>query len=53
MDTRRKKIKLQCQRCGEIYTLRGKKDRFGNVDTGLKRCICDNEDEFRILSDDI
>lgn len=50
---RRKKIKLQCQRCGEIYILRGKKDKSGHIDTGLKRCICDNENDFRILADDL
>lgn len=53
MQSKRQKVKLQCKRCGEIYTLRGRKDKFGHVATGFKRCICDNENEFRVLVDDM
>ncbi len=51
MRIKRQKVKLQCKRCGEIFTLRGKRDKLGKVETGLKRCICDNENDFRILDD--
>lgn len=53
MQVKRQKVKLQCKKCGEIYTLRGKMDKFGHVETGLKRCICDNENEFRVIVDEI
>lgn len=53
MHTKRKKVRLQCKRCGEIFTLRGKRDKYGHVDTGLKRCICDNENDFQIISDEL
>ncbi len=53
MEHKRKKIKLQCNRCGEIYILRGRKDKTGQIETGLKQCICDNTDDFRILSDSV
>lgn len=49
---KRRKIRLQCNRCGEVYTLRGRKDKSGRIETGLKRCICDNEDDFSIIADE-
>ena len=43
----RVKIAIRCNRCGEKFILRGKKDK-GRVDTGFKRCLCDNELDFDI-----
>jgi hypothetical protein len=40
------KVHIQCLRCGETFILRGEKDAKGRIDTGFKRCLCSNEDEF-------
>ncbi|WP_164491685.1 hypothetical protein [Staphylospora marina] len=38
---------IRCNRCGERYTLKGRIKK-GKVETGLKRCLCDNENDFEI-----
>jgi hypothetical protein len=43
----RVKVAIRCRRCGEKFVLRGKKEK-GRVDTGFKRCLCDNEHDFDV-----
>ncbi|MCY0869859.1 MAG: hypothetical protein OWT27_04625 [Firmicutes bacterium] len=44
----RVKIHIRCRKCGEVFILRGVRDPKGNVETGFRRCLCDNEREFDI-----
>lgn len=43
--TKRVKVRIRCKRCGERFVLRGKKE-LGKIDTGFRRCVCDNEKDF-------
>jgi hypothetical protein len=43
----RLKVCIRCNRCGEKFVLRGKKDK-GRIETGFKMCLCDNEHDFQI-----
>lgn len=43
----RYKVRITCRRCGERFTLRGTKQK-GQIVTGFKRCLCDNEDDLDI-----
>ncbi len=43
--TKRVKVRIQCKQCGERFILRGKKE-IDKVDTGFRRCICDNAKDF-------
>jgi hypothetical protein len=43
----RVKVRIHCRRCGENYVLKGIRIK-GRVDTGFKRCLCDNERELDI-----
>lgn len=45
---KRVKVKVRCNRCGEIYTLRGRVDKDGHIETGFRQCICDNKRDFTI-----
>ncbi|WP_219640041.1 hypothetical protein [Cohnella sp. CFH 77786] len=47
MSNPRVKVTIRCKRCGEKFTLRGRKDR-GRVDTGFKMCLCNNDVDFDI-----
>lgn len=40
-------VKIHCRKCGERFTLKGQL-RKGQVETGFKRCLCDNEEDFDI-----
>ncbi|MCY0902958.1 MAG: hypothetical protein OWU32_12395 [Firmicutes bacterium] len=44
----RVKIHIRCRKCGEVFILRGLRDGRGHVETGFRRCLCDNEREFDI-----
>ena len=44
----RVKVHIRCQNCGETFILRGVRDYRGQIDTGFKRCLCDNERHFDI-----
>ena len=44
----RVKIHIRCRKCGEVFILRGVKDGRGHVETGFRRCLCDNDREFDI-----
>lgn len=43
----RVKVKIVCQQCGEHFVLAGRKES-GKIETGFKRCICDNDQNFEI-----
>lgn len=45
MATSRVKVEIFCRKCGERYVLRGSRDK-GRLETGFKRCLCDNEHEL-------
>ena len=40
-------VHIHCRQCGERYTLKGRK-RKGKIETGFRRCLCDNEYDFDI-----
>nr|NNM91551.1 hypothetical protein [Bacilli bacterium] len=44
----RVKIHIRCRQCGEVFILRGVKDHRGHVETGFRRCLCDNDKDFDI-----
>ncbi|MFM9279003.1 hypothetical protein [Paenibacillus jiagnxiensis] len=43
----RVKVRIYCKRCGEKFVLRGRRET-DRIETGFKRCLCDNVDEFII-----
>ncbi|QZA32357.1 hypothetical protein [Hydrogenibacillus sp. N12] len=45
---RREKVRIQCNRCGEVYILRGRRNKSGEIETGFVQCICGNTDDFTI-----
>ena len=47
MTDERIKVTIRCNRCGEKYTLRGKKFK-DRIDTGFKQCLCDNTTDLHI-----
>jgi formylmethanofuran dehydrogenase subunit E len=44
----RVKIHIRCRKCGEVFILRGIRDMRGHVETGFRRCLCDNDRDFDI-----
>ncbi|PWI59058.1 hypothetical protein [Sulfoacidibacillus thermotolerans] len=44
----RVKIHIRCRKCGEVFILRGVRDVRGHVETGFRRCLCDNDKDFDI-----
>jgi formylmethanofuran dehydrogenase subunit E len=46
--SQRVKVHIRCRKCGESFILRGVRDSKGHIETGFKRCLCDNEDDFDI-----
>ncbi len=44
----RVKIHIRCRKCGEVFILRGIRDVKGHVETGFRRCLCDNDKEFDV-----
>lgn len=45
------KVRIRCKDCGEKFVLRGRKEK-GRIETGFKRCICNNESDFEIETQD-
>lgn len=41
----RYRVNISCQKCGERFILKGRL-RKGKIETGFKKCICDNEFDF-------
>lgn len=48
LPSQRVKVHIRCRKCGETFILRGVKDAKGHIETGFKRCLCDNENEFDV-----
>ncbi|WP_432776946.1 hypothetical protein AAFJ72_09915 [Brevibacillus gelatini] len=48
LKSERTKVTIQCYVCGEKFTLRGRREPGGQVETGFKQCLCDNDQYFRI-----
>jgi formylmethanofuran dehydrogenase subunit E len=48
LPNQRVKVHIRCRRCGESFILRGVRDQRGHIETGFKRCLCDNEEDFDI-----
>ncbi|MFC0214885.1 hypothetical protein ACFFK0_20975 [Paenibacillus chartarius] len=47
----RVKVTIRCKQCGERFILKGRRDK-GRVDTGFKQCICSNDRDFDINTED-
>ncbi|MBE3596158.1 MAG: hypothetical protein IMW86_03835 [Hydrogenibacillus sp.] len=45
---RREKVRIRCNRCGEVYILRGRRSKNGEIETGFVQCVCGNTDDFTI-----
>lgn len=43
----RYQVMIHCKRCGERFFLKGTM-KNGIIETGFKRCLCDNESDFEI-----
>lgn len=52
MSERRVKVIINCRQCGEKFTLRGKRTRE-KIETGFKRCICNNDHDFELYTEDL
>jgi predicted RNA-binding Zn-ribbon protein involved in translation (DUF1610 family) len=50
LANQRVKVHIRCRKCGETFILRGVRDTKGHIETGFKKCLCDNEDDFEIES---
>ncbi|WP_187116877.1 hypothetical protein [Rubeoparvulum massiliense] len=48
MRSQRYKVTIHCNVCGETYFLRGKKSKAGRVETGFKRCLCNNDQDLQV-----
>lgn len=49
---RRVKVTILCNRCGERFVLRGRKEK-GQIQTGFKKCLCDNDRDFQIHEENV
>ncbi|WP_169728847.1 hypothetical protein [Aneurinibacillus terranovensis] len=47
----RYKVTVYCNQCGERYILRGNRLKTGEIETGFKQCICNNESKFHIFTE--
>ncbi|WP_202404700.1 hypothetical protein [Shimazuella alba] len=45
-------VNIECSHCGERFILKGRMKK-GKVETGFKRCVCDNQDEFDISQEEL
>jgi len=50
--TQRTKVTIRCNQCGESFTLRGRRNASGKIETGFRRCLCDNEEDFVVQETD-
>lgn len=53
MKKNRLKVLIRCNQCGERYTLRGMKEGKGKLGTGFKKCLCDNDKDFTVKTEDL
>lgn len=49
--TDRVKVTIRCRRCGDKFTLRGRRDK-DRVETGFKQCLCNNRTDLDIEVED-
>lgn len=47
----RTKVTIRCNVCGERFTLRGRRNDAGKIDTGFRQCLCDNKTHFDIVEE--
>ena len=47
MQSPRVKVMIRCNRCGERFVLRGRREK-GRIDTGFRMCLCNNTDDFQV-----
>jgi DNA-directed RNA polymerase subunit RPC12/RpoP len=45
-------VNIQCNLCGERFILKGRVKK-GKVETGFKKCLCDNQEEFDISKEEL
>ncbi|GAB7386237.1 hypothetical protein BSNK01_00720 [Bacillaceae bacterium] len=53
MSKERVKVTIRCRKCGERFILRGRRNPKGKIETGFKRCLCDNENDFDISLEEL
>jgi hypothetical protein len=46
-ENERYMVRIQCNQCGERFILKGRMKK-GQVQTGFKKCLCDNDSDFEI-----
>jgi DNA-directed RNA polymerase subunit RPC12/RpoP len=51
MSITRVKVKIRCRQCGEKFVLKGKREK-GKIETGFRQCICSNEHDFEVETDE-
>ncbi len=49
-ENKRLMVSIRCLNCGERFFLKGRV-KNGRVETGFKRCLCDNETNFEIRNE--
>lgn len=47
----RVKVTIRCRRCGDKFTLRGRREH-GRIETGFKQCLCNNRSDLDIEVED-
>lgn len=47
MNNPKMKVSIHCKHCGEKFILRARKNK-GKLNTGFKRCVCDNDEDFEL-----
>ncbi len=52
MSQERVKVIINCKQCGERYTLRGSRNK-DKINTGFMRCICNNDKDLEMITEDI
>jgi DNA-directed RNA polymerase subunit RPC12/RpoP len=40
-------VTINCNQCGERFILKGRMKK-GKLETGFKRCLCNNDDDFQM-----
>lgn len=52
VKSERVKVIIHCKRCGEKFTLRGRRAQ-DKIETGFKQCICSNDQDFEMITVDL
>ena len=48
-QTEKIRVTIRCNQCGEKFVLRGKMVK-GKLQTGFKKCICNNQTDLEITT---